>query len=460
MRTRTDFMMRRTCKALMIVGTLGVLGACDSYFSGTGIDTNPNVPSNATADQLFVGFQAFSTANMTGDNNRVISLFTQQMAGTGRQWAGYDQYSITENDFGWDSYYNGGGLVDLRKVQGLVAEDKLYLGIAQVWEALVVGQLADMWGDIPYSEALGTIAQPKLDKQADVYAALQVLLDNAITNLNAGGTGPGAADLVYGGAKSAWVQAAHTLKARLYMHVAEVDQTAYAKARTETALGISSEANDFTTYQSGSTGEQNQWFQFRIQRGTDISAGELLVDLMKARQDPRLDDYFSPGPAAGGDIIGAPPGEEDDGSFAWLSDVRGAPDFRQPILTFAENQMIKAEAEYRTGDAVAALATLNSFRGTVGLGPRNLTGPALLTAIMEEKYVSLFQNVEVWNDYKRTCYPNLAPVTGTTIPARFLYSSSERNANPNIPSPSQQPKRNTNDPRTTTSTDGSACKGQ
>lgn len=453
-------MMRRTIKALTVVGTLGVLGACDSYFSGPGIDTNPNVPSQAAADQLFVGFQGFSTANMTGDNNRVISLFTQQMAGTGRQWAGYDQYSITENDFQWDSYYNGGGLVDLRKVQDQVKGDKLYLGIAQVWEALIVGQLADMWGDIPYSDALGASSTPKLDKQADVYAKLQTLLDNAITNLNGGGSGPGAADLVFGGAKAPWLQVAHTLKARLYLHTAEADPSAYAKALTETASGVSSSSNDFTTYQSGTTGEQNQWFQFRIQRGTDISASSLLVNLMKARNDPRLEEYFSPGPSAGGEIIGADPGEEDDGTFAWLSDVRGAPDFRQPIVTFAENQLIRAEAQYKTGATSAALSTLNAFRATVGLPALSVSGSALYTAIMEEKYVSLFQNVEVWNDYKRTCYPNLTPVTGTTIPARFLYGASERNSNPNIPSPSQQPRRNTNDPKTATSTDGSACKGQ
>lgn len=453
-------MMRRTIKALTVVGTLGVLGACDSYFSGPGIDTNPNVPSQAAADQLFVGFQGFSTANMTGDNNRVISLFTQQMAGTGRQWAGYDQYSITENDFQWDSYYNGGGLVDLRKVQDQVKGDKLYLGIAQVWEALIVGQLADMWGDIPYSDALGASSTPKLDKQADVYAKLQTLLDNAITNLNGGGSGPGAADLVFGGAKAPWLQVAHTLKARLYLHTAEADPSAYAKALTETASGVSSSSNDFTTYQSGTTGEQNQWFQFRIQRGTDISASSLLVNLMKARNDPRLEEYFSPGPSAGGEIIGADPGEEDDGTFAWLSDVRGAPDFRQPIVTFAENQLIRAEAQYKTGATSAALSTLNAFRATVGLPALSVSGNALYTAIMEEKYVSLFQNVEVWNDYKRTCYPNLTPVSGTTIPARFLYGASERNSNPNIPSPSQQPRRNTNDPRTATSTDGSACKGQ
>jgi hypothetical protein len=78
---------------------------------------------------------------------------------------------------------------------------------------------------------------------------------------------------------------------------------------------------------------------------------------------------------------------------------------------------------------------------------------------MEEKYVALFQNTEVWNDYRRTCYPNLTPAFGTFIPARLVYGTDERRANPNIPTPSQQPRRNQDDPPTTTSTDGSKCLG-
>jgi hypothetical protein len=70
--------------------------------------------SKATADQQFTGFQAFAFYNLTGDVNRLISMWTQQMAGTGRQWAGYDKYVVTENDFTFGGYYTGGGLVDIR----------------------------------------------------------------------------------------------------------------------------------------------------------------------------------------------------------------------------------------------------------------------------------------------------------------------------------------------------------
>lgn len=438
-----------------------VASSCsDSYFQGPRLNENPNEPSTATADQQFVGFQAFAFSALTGDLNRLISLWMQQMAGTGRQWAGYDQYVVTENDFTMGAFYAQGGFVDIRGVQSKVQQDKLYLGVAQTWEALLMDLASDVWGDIPYSEAVGEALHPKLDKQAEVHNALLALLDQGITNINSGGTGPNAADLVYGGDKVKWAQAAHTLEARLYMHLGESDPSNYAKALTATSSGISSAANDFTTYHSSTTGEANHWYQFRIQRGTDISVGKYLVDLMKQRSDPRLTAYFAPGASAGGQIIGARPGQEFDGSQAWLSATRGAPDFRQPLLTFAENQLIRAEAQYRTGAEPAALATLNAYRASIGLPAKTgLSGSALLTAIMEEKYVALFQNTETWNDYRRTCYPNLTPAAGSFIPARLVYGTDERRANPNIPSPSQQPRRNQDDPPTATSTDGSRCLG-
>jgi len=456
-------MRLRNSVALCAIVASGLLaGACsDGYFEGPRLDENPNKPSNAGADQQFIGFQAFSFYALTGDVNRVISLFMQQMAGTGRQWAGYDQYSVTENDFTMAAYYAQGGLVDIRGVQSKVQDNKPYLGAAQTWEVLVMDLASDVWGDIPYSEAVTDVQNPKLDKQIDVHNALLALLDQAIANINASGPGvPSGVDLIYDGNKTKWAQAAHTLKARLYMHLAESDPANYAKALTETNSGIASSANDFVTYQSGTTGEANHWNQFRVQRGTDISAGKFLVDLMKQRNDPRLTTYFSPGASAGGQIIGAAPGQEFDGRQAWLSATRGAAEFRQPVLTFAENQLIRAEAQYRTGAQPAALATLNGYRAIVDLPAKTgLAGAPLLTAILEEKYVALFQNTEVWNDYRRTCYPNLAPVTGNFIPARLVYGTDERRANPNIPSPSQQPRRNQDDPPTATSLDGSRCLG-
>ena len=108
---------------------------------------------------------------------------------------------------------------------------------------------------------------------------------------------------------------------------------------------------------------------------------------------------------------------------------------------------------------------MNAVRATYGLAAKTaLTGAALLSAILEEKYIANFQSLEAYNDYRRTCYPNVAPASqqfGGNLPPRFYYASVELNANVNTPSLAQQPARNALDsPALTTAADGTACKGQ
>lgn len=424
---------------------------CGDFLAGPKLgDRDPNQPTLADRQQLLLGVQASQFIQQTGDLARVAAMWTQQMAGTDRQYIELGTYTITEDAFSpqFSRVYIGGGLVDMRRIIAASedAGDRVFAGVVKVWEAFTIGTAAGIWGDIPYSEAVGDAVQPKLDEQADVYAAVQALLDEAITDLESGeGGGPGAADLIYGGDASRWIEAAYTLKARFHLHMAEADDAHYALALTAAANGISSPANDFRTYQSATPGEQNVWYQFMFRdRDSYIRAGAFLVDLLVARGDPRLDDYFAPN--LDGDFVGADPGQTFNATHSLLSATRGAPEFRQPLITWAENQLIIAEAAFQTGDEPTALDRLNAVRGEAGLPDVALAGVALFEEIMTEKYISLFQNIEVWNDYKRTCLPAITPVDGGPVPGRLLYGTAERNANPNIPAPGAQPARNDNDP--------------
>jgi len=125
-------------------------------------------------------------------------------------------------------------------------------------------------------------------------------------------------------------------------------------------------------------------------------------------------------------------------------------------MTFSEANLIWAECAFKTGDEATALAKLNAARraeegrwaltaNSLGIAT-GLTGTSLINAIMEEKYIALFMNIEVYNDWKRANRPVVTPFAGGQIPRRLLYSQGERATNPNIPAPSQQPVRNTNDP--------------
>jgi starch-binding outer membrane protein, SusD/RagB family len=451
------------------VGLLTVsigLSGCDDFLSGPELTTDPNRPSETSINQLYHGVQVTQFVWHTGDIARVSSMWMQQMAGTGRQQQTRDLYVVGDGDFSFDfsRVYTGGGLVDMRDVQrrAAAANDRTYAGIAKIWEAHLIGMAASLWGPIPYSEAVGENEKPPLDDQQAIYAAVQALLSEAIADLQSGqGAGPGNLDLVYGGDRQKWIQAAHTLRARFYLHWVEAQlaggnhlalaQTAcggdcISLARDAAQHGISTPEEDFRTFHSANAGEQNMWWQFmNVARAGDIGAGRNLVELLRSRNDPRLTGYFAPVPGIG-QVIGVPPGTEEQ--VSQLSATRGAATFRQPLITYAETQLIRAEAYQRLGQNGPALTHLNNAREAAGLGElTGLTGAALLQEIAIEKYIAMFQQIEAWNDHKRLCTPALRPAgTATALPGRLYYGRAERNVNPNIPAPGRVTDRNPNDP--------------
>jgi len=211
--------------------------------------------------------------------------------------------------------------------------------------------------------------------------------------------------------------------------------------------GISATTNDFKTYHSSTTSENNIWYQFQIvSRDGYLKAGKRLVDLLVARGDPRLALYFDKNQSGG--YAGKDPGQAFDNTTSNICCGQGNagsrldPAFQQPLITWAENQLIIAEAAYQTGDPTTALNSLNAERTAAGLPTLSgITGTALRDSIMTEKYVVTFQNIEAWSDYRRTCTPALVPYTvggATAIPGRLFYGFDERNTNPNIPDPATQ----------------------
>jgi len=459
--------MKRSIRSVAIVTLAvslsgGAMG-CSSFLTGTDVVNDPNHPSAATLQQSFMAVQAGFFGMQESTLPLTTCMWMQQCTGIGGRFVEqYGEYTVTNASWSFDftSIYSGGGLVDIRKVEtdARAANDRVWLGIAQVYEAFVVGTAADLWGDIAYRDAVGSVATPTLDPQMQVYGDVQALLDSAIINLNsATGTGPLGADLVYGGNAAKWIAAANTLKARFYLHTAEANGTAaYTAAITAANSGISAAAGDFLTYHGSGTGEGNIWVQFAATTfGQDVVAGKRLVDIMVARSDPRLTQYFAQNALGGygGQDVNPPPVPANQVSA--LGGTRHVATFRQPLLTYVENQLILAEAKHATGNDPGALINLNNARAVVPLSALSgITGAALLDSIMTEKYVALFQNLETYNDYRRTCLPALVPFASTEfsnkIPGRLFYGLAEENANPNIPSPSTQLStngfRNPNDP--------------
>src|SRR4051794_2875740 len=509
--------MRHSLKVLLSAALVVSATGCGDFLSGPGIDEDPNNITKLTRPgPLYVGIQALQSMQFEGQLARNAAEYVQQVAGNSRQQIGYDLYGMDPStiDPHFYSVYGssiniqgGGGLLDIHKMLQLAraVNDSLYLGIGKVYEGLVIGMAASIWGDIPYREAADSNNQtPAFDPQLQVYSDVLAQLDSAIFFLAATPGPPNAgppadnAELVYldrGGDPAAlaavYTQVAHSLKARFHMHLAEVDPTHYALALAEVPLGISTPANDMNWFHDQSPTGQNVWWQFQGARG-DIAPGAAIIEILKRRivggleDASRLNFYFTPALPAGtpADFFGYRPGGSRDlqvsggayngngapgsdpaaySGFNFLNIDTDPGDLRMPVITYAETQLIGAEAAFQTGGQAAAQPYLDAARANRSFGARGTTpvtfaplgsAPATLENTMEEKYVTLFLNIEAWNDYKRTCLPALAPAPGSLgstvpgsnpVPGRLPYGITEINANPHTPSVSPV-GRNANDP--------------
>jgi len=434
-------------------GLVAGLSGCSNFLDASKAVADPNAPTAASVNQLLAGIEANVFGEQEGPVAMLICEWMQQCAGTaGRFVEVQGAYTITNNSFdvSFSSIYTAGGLLAIKDAEARAdaIPDKQYKGVLEVLEAMDVLYGVDNWGSIPYREAV-TSTTPAFDPQLQIYDDLLILLNQAIADLNGAGNGPGLNDLVYSGDKVKWTQAAHTLRARVYLHLAEVrGATQYASARTEAQAGISAPANDWKTVHSEATSERNMWLQFQLTSfGQDLVAGARLVGIMKTQSDPRLPDYFgknSTGGFGGYDVatqqvVGEP--SPISGSN------RNVPTFSQPIITYDENQLILAETAFRAGDVPGAALALNNVRSRYG---KSVIAAPTLADIMTEKYIALFQNIEYWNDYKRTCLPALTPALGrSVVPGRIPYGITEVQTNPNTPAdpgPTLITGRNANDP--------------
>jgi hypothetical protein len=460
----------------VVLASLGlVLGAagCNGFLTGDKLSSNPNNPSSATIQTLFVAMQGARFAQHEGPIAMLTCEWVQACgAVNGRfvELGGRYDYGQASN-FGaeggdWAQIYTAGGLVDIRNIKaGAVSSgDSVYLGITKVWEAFTMGMAADMWSGIPYSQA-GVSATPDTDSEIGVYNAVQTLLSQAITELtndNNNTHGPLSADLVFGGLtpaaqRAAWIATAWTLKARYWLHVVNAAANGklsgltaaqvYDSAIAAATNGISDPtgAHDFRSKHFSATTQQNMWSQFQQYSGfgADLEAGKPLVDYMKARSDPRIPLYFCKDKAGGygGDSFNALINPDSVSNYACLP-PRFATTAPVPFVTYAERELILAEANSTAargagGNDATALGYLNAELAGVPLPAvlGTVTGAALLDSIMMEKWVTMFQNIESLLDYRRTCIPALTPVAGNFlginfVPGRLFYPQSERNVNP------------------------------
>jgi starch-binding outer membrane protein, SusD/RagB family len=438
----------------LILGlTLLLTTACNKYVDDINVD--PNNPSDAPIQNILNAAFTGLIIGHEGEDARLACMWSRQFTGVDRQYSSLNIYAANSQGFTWDKYYLVAQNANIAISKAEAIDNKLASGIAKIVKAHSLGVVCALYGDIPFSQAnkFPTITDPIFDKQADVYAGLQTLLDSGIADLNAASANSiiSATDFYFGGDKAKWIAAANTLKARFYLHVKN-----YPAAENSANLGIASTANNWVIPHT--TGaflqDANIYYTFGkdSREGYMDASGSPLADMLnqsklsyrgnaKTIDTVRFNVLFN---KAGNDLNYA-------GYWSETSIF--------PLVTATENWLIQAEARARqTNNNLGALESLNKARANVAtqyggryddyvIGDFQAGGMAaiaggtesssLLYEIVEEKYCSLVGQIEVFNDFRRTRnLLGLAPtVTGSAFPERFLIPQGEVDANSNVPNP-------------------------
>ncbi|MBN9295741.1 MAG: SusD/RagB family nutrient-binding outer membrane lipoprotein [Filimonas sp.] len=357
--------------------------------------------------------------------------------------------------------------------------------ITRIMRAMMIQRISDLYGDVPYSQAgFGYYTGnyfPKYDKQQDIYTDMLKEVDDATSKLDPSADKP-AGDAFYGGDITKWKKFGNTLLLRLAMRLVKIDETT-AKTYATKVVGQTFASNSDNAFlKHDATGgrptvNRNGQVLTGAPENANVKWSQTFINLLKSTSDPRLSKIavvngnittpaLQKGMPNGKDLSGIAGRDiSTDPSYTSMGDYSSAnpymlkPDAPTFILTYAESELLLAEAAQRWGiggsaaqhyhDGVkAAITYLSQYDASAAVSDNDaetyLTAnpyvPANGLNQINTQYWAhtntMLDFYESWNNWKRSGYPVLTPVvypnnaTNGTIPRRFPYPVAEANSNP------------------------------
>lgn len=352
-------------------------------------------------------------------------------------------------------------LKPLNEATKLITEDELVgaeteaqkqnkLFIIDILEVYSYHNLVNVFGDVPYSEALDfENISPVYDDAAEIYTDLLLRLNTVIAGLDVNSNSYVQADHIYNGDVAQWLKFANSLKLKIAINLADLSGSA-AQSNFEAAYAgafTSSGDNALFAYE-GASPNANPLYDDLIASGRhDFVAANTIIDAMNALNDPRMDYYFKN--QIGGVWIGGPYGFSNVFSnYAQVNSTISDAVFPGILMTYSEIQFYIAEAAARgwsvgqTAEDAYNVAVQASFdfwgagdAATYLADDAPYTGYASWQeAIGEQAWIAYYtRGLVAYNTYRRLDYPvmNEAPdaETGGPVPTRFTYPVNEQTLN-------------------------------
>lgn len=446
---------------LFLVLTGLILGSCTKNFEDMNKDKKN--PSDVDGSYLFANAQKemMDQISSTNVNLNIWKLMAQYWTETTyTDEANYDIVNRTIPDNLFRTYYVY-VLKPLDQAKKLVSEEPLVGGeteatrqnklyIIQLHEIYVYHNLVNMFGNVPYTEALNTVdfPNPKYDDAATIYADLLEKLNTISNGLDVNAGSFGGQDIIYGGDVAAWKKFANSLRLKIAINLADVD-AAKAQENVEAAVtaGVFTSASDNALFDYlGSTPNTNPLYEDLVLSGRkDFVPANTIMDLMDTLNDPRMDTYFQ-NKIDGAWVPGIYGASNAYSNSSHINDGIQTADFPGILMTYSEVEFYIAEAAARgynvgqTAEAAynEAIRASFAFWNVGGADDYIATVPYDANnwkeSIGTQAYIAFYtRGFVAYTEYRRLDVPtmNVAPdaVTGGPVPTRFTYPVNEQTLN-------------------------------
>ncbi|HPE57347.1 MAG TPA: SusD/RagB family nutrient-binding outer membrane lipoprotein [Bacteroidales bacterium] len=440
---------------------IGISVSCTKDFED--FNTDQKNPVAVPGDFVFANAQKALADQVasTNVNQNIWKLVAQYWTETTyTDESNYDIVTRTIPDIIFRTYYRD-VLNDLKDARTVIAGEAAIgdeaagakankLLIIDLVNAYTYNRMVDIFGNIPYTEALDidNIA-PAYDDAYAIYQSLFDKIDNAIANLNAGYGSFGSNDLYFGGDVSMWIKFAHSLKIKMAITIADFSNgTAQSIIEGSYDKGFAPGEICELVYPGGSN--SNPLYVDLVQSGRhDFVPANTLVDKMNALEDPRRASYFT---MYEGEYVGGIYGESNNWSnFSHIADPIQEATFPITLLDGVETYFYLAEAAARNYSVGMTAAEYYNAAITGSFEFWGLTsddaaayiakpevaydGANWKQSIGEQSWLAFYvRGLVAWNNWRRLDYPvlNLPPAPETDdgqIPKRFTYPVNEQTLN-------------------------------
>lgn len=298
--------------SILFAVVLIILSACESAQLDIINDPNALTPDQADAQLLLLSAQV-DLAQAYEEGQEPASEVTRMTHMFGPLYI--NAYTVQEFDNYW-FFSNAGALQDLSIAIPTAETARFFPAAAagKIMQSYILTTHVDLFGDVPFTEALqgADNLNPSLTSGADVYAAAETLLNEAIVDLTREAVEPatGTVDLFFGGTVEdnvdEWRKVAKALLFRIYVNTRLVDANAATKAQalidgaevggvvsSDSLMSASSDSFSFKwSTNSQPESRHPEFFNNYSGNGAQDYMNHFYMNLFVANNDPRTRYYF------------------------------------------------------------------------------------------------------------------------------------------------------------------------